>query len=79
VSIFGYNATVETAGRILLIAAVVLALVGGALLLGAKLGLGRLPGDIVVKRGNFTFYAPIGLMIVLSIVLTIVLNLILRR
>jgi hypothetical protein len=70
---------VENAARILLIAAVVLALVGGALLLGAKLGLGRLPGDIVVKRGNFTFYAPLGLMIVLSIVLTVVLNLILRR
>jgi hypothetical protein len=33
----------------------------------------------VVKRGNFTLYAPIGLMIVLSLALTIVLNLFLRR
>ena len=55
-----------------------LAVVGGGLLLASKLGLERLPGDIVVERDGFTLYAPIGLMIVLSIVLTIVLNLISR-
>lgn len=35
---------------------------------------GNLPGDIVVKRDNFTIIAPIGTMIVVSVVLTIVLN-----
>ncbi len=34
--------------------------------------LGRLPGDIVVKRKNFTFYFPIATSILISIVLSIV-------
>jgi hypothetical protein len=69
----------ESAGRILLFAAAALALIGAGLLLASKLGISRLPGDLVVKRGNFTLYAPIGLMIVLSLALTIFLNLFLRR
>jgi hypothetical protein len=69
---------VETLAKILIATAFALALVGGALLLAAKLGLGRIPGDIVVRRGNFTLYAPVGLMLLLSLVLTLVLNL-LRR
>jgi Protein of unknown function (DUF2905) len=68
----------ESVAKVLLGLAVLLAVVGGGLLLAAKLGLERLPGDIVIKRDGFTLYAPIGLMIVLSIVLTIVLNLISR-
>jgi hypothetical protein len=68
----------ESAAKVLLGLAVLLAVVGGGLLLAAKLGLERLPGDIVIKRDGFTLYAPIGLMIVLSIVLTVVLNLISR-
>ena len=70
---------VETVAKLLLGAALALALVGGALLAASKLGLSRLTGDIVFRRGNFTFYAPIGLMILLSLVLTIALNLFLRR
>jgi hypothetical protein len=69
---------VESLAKVLLGLAALLALVGGGLLLASKLGLERLPGDIVIKRDGFTLYAPIGLMIVLSIVLTIVLNLISR-
>jgi hypothetical protein len=65
--------------KILLGAALVLALVGGGLFLAARLGIDRLPGDIVARRGNFTLYAPIGLMILLSVVLTVALNLFLRR
>ncbi len=34
--------------------------------------IGRLPGDIVIKRGNFTFYFPIATSIILSVVLTII-------
>jgi hypothetical protein len=68
----------ETVARILLGLALALALIGGGLLLASKLGLERLPGDVVVKKGNFTLYAPIGLMIVLSLVATVVLNLISR-
>ena len=68
----------ETAAKILLGLALALALIGGGLLLASKLGVERLPGDVVVKKGNFTLYAPIGLMIVLSLVATVVLNLISR-
>jgi hypothetical protein len=63
----------------LIIAGVVLAVVGVLLVIGNKLGLGRLPGDIVVERKNFTFSFPIVTSIVISIVLTVLANLFLRR
>lgn len=56
-----------------------LLVLGGIFLLLGRFGLDRLPGDLVFRRGNFTVYAPIGLMILASIVLTVVLNLFLRR
>jgi hypothetical protein len=39
----------------------------------AKLGLGRLPGDIVIERGGTTFYFPIVTSLILSVVLSLVL------
>jgi hypothetical protein len=54
-------------------------LVGVLLLLGQRLGLGRLPGDLVVKRPGFTFYAPLATSIVVSLLLTLLLNVWLRR
>jgi multisubunit Na+/H+ antiporter MnhG subunit len=60
-------------------AAVVLLVLGGLFLLLGRLGIDRLPGDLVFRRGNATFYFPLGLMIVLSIVGTIVLNILFRR
>jgi len=68
-----------TAAKLLLVAAAVLALIGVVLLVASRLGIERLPGDLVIRKGNFTLYAPIGLMIILSLVVTIVLNLIARR
>ena len=38
----------------------------------SKLGLGRLPGDIVVERGDFRFYFPITTSILVSLVLTLI-------
>jgi hypothetical protein len=38
-----------------------------------------LPGDIRIERDGFTFFAPLGTMLVISIVLTILLNLFSRR
>lgn len=43
-----------------------------------KAGLGRLPGDIVIKRDNFTLYFPVATMIVVSVALSIVLSVIFR-
>lgn len=42
-------------------------------------GIGRLPGDIYWRKGNFTFYFPIVTSIILSLVLTVLLNLFFRR
>ena len=36
-----------------------------------RIGLGRLPGDIFIRRGNFTFYFPLATSIIVSIVLTL--------
>ena len=69
----------EGLGRLLIVGALVLLVLGGLFLLLGRLGLDRLPGDLVFRRGTLTVYFPIGLMILLSVVGTIVLNLILRR
>ena len=68
----------EDIGRILLIIGVLLALIGGAIMLISKVpGIGRLPGDIVIQRDGFSCFFPIVTSIILSIVLTIVLNFVL--
>lgn len=69
----------EGIGKLLIGGAVLLLVLGGLFLLLSRLGLDRLPGDLVLRRGNFTVYFPIGLMILLSIVGTILLNLFFRR
>lgn len=66
-------------GRMLLVLGLVIVGVGLALIFGDKLGLGRLPGDLVWKRKNTTVYFPIVTSVVLSVVLSLVLNLFLRR
>jgi Protein of unknown function (DUF2905) len=69
----------EGVGKLLIGGAVVLFLLGGVFLLLGRLGVDRLPGDLVFRRGDFTLYFPLGLMILLSIVGTIVLNIVFRR
>jgi uncharacterized membrane protein len=69
----------EALGKLLIGGAVVLLVLGGLLFLLGRFGLDRLPGDLVFKRGDFTLYIPIGLMILLSVVGTMVLNIIFRR
>jgi uncharacterized membrane protein len=69
----------EGVGKVLIGGAVVLLVLGGVLFLLGRFGVDRLPGDLVVRRGNFTLYFPIGLMILLSVVGTIVINIIFRR
>jgi hypothetical protein len=60
-------------GKFLIIAGIVLVAVGLAWLVGEKLGLGRLPGDIVIERENTRIYFPIMTSIVISIVLSLAL------
>ncbi|MEW5954069.1 MAG: DUF2905 domain-containing protein [Bacillota bacterium] len=67
-------------GKLLVLLGVLMLLAGGLLILLGKIpGIGRLPGDILVQRENFTFYFPLATMIIISILLTIVLNLVFRR
>ena len=63
-------------GKALVIAGIVIA--GLGLLMMAGLPIGRLPGDIVIRRGNGTFYFPLVTSILLSIIFTLLLS-ILRR
>ena len=65
----------ENIGRLLLGIAAIIALVGLVFLVGGKLGLGRLPGDILIRRENLTVFLPITTMIIVSIVLTLLFSL----
>ena len=65
-------------GKLLLVVGLALAVIGAVFVVGARFGLGRLPGDISVSSGNFSFLFPVVTCIVVSIVLTIVINVILR-
>jgi hypothetical protein len=63
-------------GRWLIAAGAVLAGLGVILLLVGRLpGWGPLPGDIVVRRGNFAFYLPLATSILLSLFLTLLFSL----
>ena len=69
----------EELGKWLILVGVLLALSGGAMMLIGKVpGIGHLPGDIVIERGNFSCFFPLATSILLSIVLTVLLNIILR-
>jgi Protein of unknown function (DUF2905) len=63
-------------GKLLLVFGLLMIIVGGILLLGGNLAgkvpwLGRLPGDIRIQRGNWSFYFPIVTCLVISAVLTL--------
>ena len=67
-------------GRVLIALGCLAVVLGVALVLVGRIPwLGRLPGDIVVRRGPVTFYFPLLTCVVLSVVLTIVVNLFWRR
>jgi hypothetical protein len=59
------------AGRLLMVAGGVLLLLGLALTFAGRTPFGRLPGDILYKRGNFTFYVPLMTSLLLSLLLTL--------
>jgi Protein of unknown function (DUF2905) len=67
-------------GRLLIVLGLVVAALGGLLLLAGQVPwLGRLPGDISFQRGNVQLYIPLATSIVVSVLLTLLLNLFLRR
>lgn len=59
-------------GKILLLFGLAIAGAGLLVLLAGKVGwIGKLPGDITIRRGNFTFYFPLATCILVSIVLSL--------
>jgi hypothetical protein len=69
-------AALHDIGRALIVAGIVLIVVGAVLSLAGRLPwLGRLPGDVVVRRGGFTFYFPLGTCLLLSLALTLLFSL----
>jgi hypothetical protein len=67
-------------GRTLVVLGTLLVLVGAVLLIAPRIPwLGRLPGDILIRREHVTVYVPVVTCLVLSAVLTLLLNLFWRR
>jgi hypothetical protein len=63
-------------GKVLILVGILLAVVGGLLLLAPKLPwLGKLPGDFTYRGERFTFYFPLATSILLSVVLSLILYL----
>jgi hypothetical protein len=71
---------VNDLGRVLIIAGVVIAVVGVVLLfIGRVPWLGRLPGDIHIERGSWSFHFPLATSLLLSVLLTLIFYVIGRR
>jgi len=70
-------------GKLLVGLGGLLLLIGALLVFGGRLpgigALGRLPGDIFIKRDNFSFYFPLTTSLLISIILSLMLWLIFRR
>ncbi len=63
-------------GKMLILLGVFIILMGLLLLVGEKIPwVGRLPGDIIVRKKNFTFYFPLATSILISIILTLLFTL----
>ena len=60
-------------GRTVLLIGIVIALFGLVMMLGVPIG--RLPGDLSVRRGSVSFYVPITSSIIVSVVLTLIMAL----
>jgi hypothetical protein len=64
-------------GRILIIVGLVIAGAGLLVVLGVPIG--RLPGDVTIRRGNFSFYFPLATSMIVSILLTLLFMFLGRR
>lgn len=60
-------------GRSLIAIGLIIALVGVVLAFSDRIPwLGRLPGDIIIRKGNFSFYFPLATCIIISIILSLI-------
>lgn len=71
---------IQYIGKSLIILGIIVIVIGGLLLLSGKIPwLGRLHGDILIQKKNFTFYFPLATSILLSLLLTLIFLLFRRR
>ncbi len=67
-------------GKMLILFGIAMVLVGLLMVFFEKLPMvGKLPGDIYIKKGNFTFYFPLTTCILISIILSLIFTLFFRR
>ena len=71
---------IQYIGKFLIIFGIIIVAVGVLLLISGKIPwIGRLPGDIMIHKKNFTFYFPLATSILISVVLTFLFWLISKR
>jgi len=64
--------SIQHIGKFLILLGLLISAIGGLLLLSGKVPwIGRLPGDILIQKKNFTFYFPLATSILLSLILTL--------
>lgn len=71
---------IQYLGKLLIVLGVIVIAVGGLLLFSGKIPyIGRLPGDILIQKKNYTFYFPLATSIIISLIITLVFWLLGRR
>ena len=67
-------------GKFLVIMGIIIVAIGFVFIWGPKIPfLGKLPGDIYIHRGNFSFYFPLTTCILISVILTLIFTFLIRR
>jgi hypothetical protein len=71
---------IQHAGKLFIVLGIIAIAVGGLLLILGKIpSIGRLPGDILIQKKNYTIYFPLATSIIISLIITLIFWLIGRR
>ena len=78
--VFQMTGEFTAVAKFLIITGIVLTIAGIIMLFAGKIPyLGRLPGDIYVKKDNFVFFFPLVTSIIISVILTVILRIFFRK
>ena len=70
-----FETMIQDYGKLAIVAGVVLIIVGSLLVFWGKIPfIGKLPGDLLIKKGNFTIFIPLASSIVISILFSLLLT-----
>ncbi|MGA1869601.1 MAG: DUF2905 domain-containing protein [bacterium] len=71
----------ETIGKFLIAAGIIIAIVGFGIIILNKvhIPIGKLPGDIIIRKKNFTFYFPLMTSILISIIISLIIYFITKK